>query len=187
MTMALVPAQNAWTTDLCDCAAEPSGCGFCLYAFCCQPCAYGTNVELMEPQLVFCGGECAAACCSYYLLYLFTGCPCILHMVARGYIRRKYNIPGDSCADFMITWCCTPCALCQEHRELIIRGHKPGGVAPSVNPQMAPQPQMMVMVPVQIPMPGGVHPGYPVMMQPGYVQQPPPQPMPMAYPQVPKA
>ncbi|GIL48754.1 hypothetical protein Vafri_5192 [Volvox africanus] len=130
--MPLVPAKKSWTTGLFDCAAEPSGESFCLYACFCTVCAYGRNVELMEPgELVFFGGNCAAACCSYYLVNLFTGCPCMLHMLARGYIREKYNIPGDSFEDILITWCCIPCALCQEHRELIIRGHKPGGTCTS--------------------------------------------------------
>ncbi|GIL69437.1 hypothetical protein Vretimale_13539 [Volvox reticuliferus] len=138
------PAQNAWTTGLCDCTEEPSGCGFCLYAFFCQPCAYGSNVELMEP-VVCCGGDCFGATAAYCGMQFCTGCACILHLMARGYLRNKYGIPGNGFSDFMITWCCTPCALCQEQRELVIRGHIKGGFANGRGQaQQPPKEQQMV-------------------------------------------
>eukprot|EP00892_Ulva_mutabilis_P003657 jgi/Ulvmu1/1663/UM114_0034.1 len=36
----------------------------------------------------------------------------------RATLRRKYGLPEDPCADCCVGWCCTPCALCQEWREL---------------------------------------------------------------------
>lgn len=40
----------------------------------------------------------------------------------------RYNLEGDGCTDFLITWCCAPCAMCQEHRELNVRGMGPGAL-----------------------------------------------------------
>ncbi|GLI62716.1 hypothetical protein VaNZ11_005442 [Volvox africanus] len=140
------PAQNAWTTGLCDCTEEPSGCGFCLYACCCTPCAYGSNVALMEP-IVCCGGDCFGACATYFGIQYCTGMACILHLMARGYLRNKYGIPGTGCSDFMITWCCTPCALCQEQRELVIRGHSKGGVVKGAQQAQLPPTQQQMMFP----------------------------------------
>jgi hypothetical protein len=31
-----------------------------------------------------------------------------MQMMSRSYLRRKYNIPGDDCSDFCVTWCCSP-------------------------------------------------------------------------------
>ncbi|GLC55908.1 hypothetical protein PLESTB_001042900 [Pleodorina starrii] len=164
------PANNAWTTELCECCEEPSGCGFCFYAWCCSCCAYGSNAELMEP-VVCCGGECYPACLAYAGM-VYIGCPCILQTMTRGYIRNKYGIPGSTCGDFMIAWCCSACSMCQERRELLIRGHGKGGVVNGV--QQPPQQQQMFTV--QVPMPGypapqpgytAPHPGY-TAPQPGY-------------------
>ncbi|GLC41884.1 hypothetical protein PLESTM_001262000 [Pleodorina starrii] len=196
MTMK-APARNDWTTTLFDCCAQPSGLGFCFYALCCPSCAYGSNVELMEPvrlwarlgsivldmvafpklllgrpadqHVMCCGGHCCGACCAYTCMACL-GCPCMLQMMARGYIRNKYGIPGGGCGDFLVTWCCTPCALCQERRELLIRGHGKGGVVQGA--QEPPQQQQMLMVPlsvpvsVSVPVPVAVSvpvPGYPVV------------------------
>ncbi|GLC55909.1 hypothetical protein PLESTB_001043000 [Pleodorina starrii] len=162
------PASNAWTTKLCDCCGEPTGCKFCWYAYCCACCAYGSNVDLMEP-VVCCGGECLPACLAYAGM-VYMGCPCILQTMTRGYIRNKYGIPGSACGDFMIAWCCSACSMCQERRELLIRGHGKGGVVQGA--QEPPQQQQMLMVPlsvpvsVSVPVPVAVSvpvPGYPVV------------------------
>ncbi|KXZ50923.1 hypothetical protein GPECTOR_14g17 [Gonium pectorale] len=91
------------------------------------------------------------------------GCSCFVHTGARGWIRSKYGIPGTCCGDCMITTFCIPCALCQEHRELVIRNVGIGGVEMQkavpqpiviVNNVMAPPPQAY---PAQ---------GYPAVVQP---------------------
>jgi Cys-rich protein (TIGR01571 family) len=37
---------------------------------------------------------------------------------SRGNIRDRYRIEGGGCGDCMSAWCCTPCELTQESREL---------------------------------------------------------------------
>ncbi|PNH05560.1 Protein PLANT CADMIUM RESISTANCE 3 [Tetrabaena socialis] len=119
-------AENAWSTGLCNCCADPGGCGTCFCSFCCAPCQYGKNVERIPASEVYCGSNCCGAGCCFCLLGLMSfvpgvGLSCFVHMGARNYIRMKYGIPGNGCSDCATTWCCIPCALCQESRELTIR------------------------------------------------------------------
>ncbi|KAG2492122.1 hypothetical protein HYH03_009613 [Edaphochlamys debaryana] len=60
------------------------------------------------------------------------GVPCICHTGTRSFIRNKFGIAGDPFGDFILTWCCPLCALCQESREIIIRMkmNKTGQVKP---------------------------------------------------------
>ena len=37
----------------------------------------------------------------------------LVHCMMRSAIRRRYNIPGDECEDFMVVACCPLCALVQ--------------------------------------------------------------------------
>jgi Cys-rich protein (TIGR01571 family) len=57
-------------------------------------------------------------CMLWALLYAVTGCGFVLQAVNRGQLRNRYTISGDGCNDFCVAWCCTPCSLTQEHREL---------------------------------------------------------------------
>lgn len=36
----------------------------------------------------------------------------------RGEVRTKYNLPSEPCADCCVHLCCSPCAVCQEAREI---------------------------------------------------------------------
>ncbi|KXZ50627.1 hypothetical protein GPECTOR_15g311 [Gonium pectorale] len=114
-------------------------------------------------QNVICGGNCVGACAAYTGLYLL-GFPCLLQMMSRHNLRMKYGIAGDPCGDFCISWCCAACGMCQEYRELVLRGHKPGGAA--FHPVATPPQQQMAAYP---PPPQGAYAG-----QPGTVYPPPP-------------
>ncbi|PNH09554.1 Protein PLANT CADMIUM RESISTANCE 3 [Tetrabaena socialis] len=166
-------AQHAWTTGFCDWCASPGGCGTCFYVCCCTPCAYGSNVSRMPPSVI-CGGSCVGACFAYMGMTAL-GLPCLLHMCSRGYVRQKYGIPGDGCTDCLATCCCPLCAMCQEGRELTIRGCGPGGIELNKPPG---QQEMYAIVPVPPPAPQGAA-GHQHPQQ--YPQQPPPQQQP--YPQ----
>lgn len=49
----------------------------------------------MPADMVCCGGSCYGACCCYFMMHLI-GCPCLLHMNTRSWVRVKYGIPGQS-------------------------------------------------------------------------------------------
>ncbi|CAF3747151.1 unnamed protein product [Rotaria magnacalcarata] len=51
------------------------------------------------------------------------GCCCLIHTVKRGQLRRKYSLEEGVCADCLMTCCCPPCAICQDAREIKVRGY----------------------------------------------------------------
>ena len=68
----------------------------------------------------------AAACGTsgalYGLLAYLTGCGCMYSCFYRSKMRRQYMLPETPCGDCLVHFCCETCALCQEYRELKIRG-----------------------------------------------------------------
>lgn len=106
--------------------------------------------------------DCIDPCILYCLVLTFTGCQCILGMMNRGDLRRKYNLRDVPCNDCCVHWCCHPCALSQEMRELNLR------------------PLTVWPVPQYYTAPGAAHPGPytpPVAPVPGQgASAPPPMP-----------
>ena len=45
----------------------------------------------------------------------------------RSTIRDRYRISGNGCGDCMSAWCCTPCTLTQESREVALEERVLGG------------------------------------------------------------
>jgi Cys-rich protein (TIGR01571 family) len=86
-----------------------------------------------------CFGNCCVCICTWFcpcyvagkiaekvgesciLCALVMFCP-IANIICRGTIRQKVReqkgIPGTFCKDILIVWCCAPCAICQEAREV---------------------------------------------------------------------
>ncbi len=100
-----------WQSYFCGCFNDPASCILtCLF-----PCiTYGNNYEAINKTgccvqgFTYC---CLSAC----------GLCCLVHSGLRGNIRSKFNIPGNNCFDCLLTCFCSPCALCQESREIIYR------------------------------------------------------------------
>ncbi|KAG2483657.1 hypothetical protein HYH03_017460 [Edaphochlamys debaryana] len=131
----LANSRGDWSTELHDVCGEPGGFNmFCLSTWC--PCMqYGMLMEQLPPGSAPCAGSVAGGCAAFCVLWLLGDllgavlltkvvtlpCTALVHCQARGYIRRKYNIQSHPLHDFFITWCCGPCALCQEARELVVR------------------------------------------------------------------
>ena len=62
-------------------------------------------------------------CCVYALTANVYLC-WIPHFITRKKLREKYNLKEDpSCGDCPTTFFCGPCALCQEAREMKLRGN----------------------------------------------------------------
>jgi Cys-rich protein (TIGR01571 family) len=121
-----------WKTGLFDCFLSPMTC--CLGAWC--PCVlYSQNVEALT------GEDPCGSCCGYFWLVQSLGflnffccagaiSQCIfmpsLTLDKRKMLRDAYDLP-DSCGgeSYCVHAFCLACALCQEARELKLRGHSP--------------------------------------------------------------
>ncbi|CAN1158452.1 Protein PLANT CADMIUM RESISTANCE 12 [Linum perenne] len=53
------------------------------------------------------------------------GISCLYSYPYRSKLREQYKLPEKPCGDCILHWCCTPCVLCQEYRELKNRGLNP--------------------------------------------------------------
>lgn len=58
------------------------------------------------------------------------GCWCIGMAINRGKIRTSFNINGGTLDDMCIHWCCSPCAVCQEYREVKKRSEQHARLVP---------------------------------------------------------
>ncbi|CAF4438012.1 unnamed protein product [Rotaria socialis] len=105
-------SENDWNEDLCGCMNDG---GTCLYGFCCTPCLFGANAEKISEK------NCCLMCCLYLVLGSVYLC-WVPHYFERQKLREKYNLKSNpSCGDCPTTLLCSPCALCQEARELKAR------------------------------------------------------------------
>ncbi|CAF0752075.1 unnamed protein product [Adineta ricciae] len=128
-----MPGTNEWNEKLFGCCNDGKTC---CYGFCCTPCLFGSNAKKID------GKNCFLMCCLYGIASSFYLC-CIPHYFERQNLREKYSLKEDSCGDLPATICCSPCALCQEAREMKSRdngpsvAHKPGQNEPVVIQQPA--------------------------------------------------
>ncbi|KAL5715927.1 hypothetical protein ACHQM5_017683 [Ranunculus cassubicifolius] len=119
------PGQNQgprtpgeWSTGLCGCSKDSSNC--CIT--CCCPCVtFGQIAEVVDKGST----PCVVGGVIYGLILAFIGCPCIYSCGYRTKIRNLYSIKEDPCTDCCVHCWCECCAVCQEFRELRIRGVDP--------------------------------------------------------------
>lgn len=105
----VIQAGNQWTSGICECTNDVPICCVSLWCCCVQ---YGLNVEKLN------NGGCFGACCIYSILDYIGGCGWCVGYANRGALRNRLGIPGGSCEDCMLHFCCRCCALAQEGREL---------------------------------------------------------------------
>ena len=55
----------------------------------------------------------------------------ILTFFLRGKLRERYNIQGSPVADCLLSYFCLPLVVCQNYREMSVRGEWPGGLCAS--------------------------------------------------------
>lgn len=61
--------------------------------------------------------------CFAYSVTTFCCLSWVLHSYERKKLRERYSLPPDpECEDSLTTFCCGLCALCQEAREIKLRG-----------------------------------------------------------------
>eukprot|EP00457_Paulinella_chromatophora_P015738 gb/GEZN01016408.1/.p1 GENE.gb/GEZN01016408.1/~~gb/GEZN01016408.1/.p1 ORF type:complete len:260 (-),score=11.26 gb/GEZN01016408.1/:22-801(-) len=100
-----------WNEELFDCCADLRIC--CVG--CCCPCyLYGHNANLM-------GDEFFTNCAYYLVLQLCCLC-CLVQKPRRSELRKRYDLEEICCGDCCNVLVCPYCSLCQEARELHIRG-----------------------------------------------------------------
>lgn len=163
-----VVANNDWSTGLFD-MTNPD-CSMCIEGWLCGYCQMGYQYQRIRSNVIgmdaaVCAGAlCCDAFCTGGLVRMG------LTWSIRSSIQMRYGIRQDCCNDFCAVFCCNPCALCQQHREMSMHGEYPGGVltnVPASNFAIAPPQAGQGMQQTQQ---YGAQPGY--IAQPGYVAQP---------------
>ncbi|CAN1856529.1 Protein PLANT CADMIUM RESISTANCE 9 [Linum perenne] len=90
---------------------------------CCPCITFGRNAVIVGRNQTL-----MAACCWSGLVFCLLadiGISCLYSYRYRYKLRQQYKLPESPCGDCLVHWCCTPCAVCQEHRELKNRGIDP--------------------------------------------------------------
>ncbi|CAF1152324.1 unnamed protein product [Didymodactylos carnosus] len=128
-----IPASE-WKTGLFDCFDDTN---ICISGLFCPCYLFGQNVEQTGGITYRC------PCFLYAWNSMLLNCGYI-HKRQRSNIRDIYGLPGG-CGDCLTTCFCSPCAVCQEARELKIRGQIPNRVVQqqprqTVPPSMVTQP-----------------------------------------------
>jgi hypothetical protein len=165
------PVQGDFSTDLCDCCAEPLGASGCLYHCCCPGCAVADMAVKMSegevdrptvkiPDCCICCADSNADWNGYPWINIWTQCCGVWcgalccygdtcwTMAAFRSVRSTYGlVEVDACGYCLLTHCCcsTLCVELQIHRELIIRtAHRRRAGAAGVVQMTSPSAQTMV-------------------------------------------
>jgi Cys-rich protein (TIGR01571 family) len=120
--------HREWSKSLFSCFDNIGIC--CVGSFC--PCVLYGVIKSNRNE-----SGCGTACLHCFLYSCMASCALqsCLSCSQRQELRREYNIRGDSCEDFCIHCCCTPCAMTQEWNEI----EDQAKVYPSKNYPQAPQ------------------------------------------------
>eukprot|EP01084_Bolivina_argentea_P117541 208727_1 len=108
--------NDRWTTGVSECCQD---CSSCWESFLCTPCQMGYQYGFVEKKMRH---------CSLAMCLMATCLPCVAAQDLRFKIRSMYGIKGNCCTDCMPAWCCTPCVVSQNYREISVRGQWSGGV-----------------------------------------------------------
>lgn len=81
------------------------------------------GVIIIDVILSYYCTACGASGALYALVCCVIGCPCLYSCFYRSKMRQQYALRETPCGDCLVHCCCEGCALCQEHRELTMRGY----------------------------------------------------------------
>ncbi|EFH63454.1 hypothetical protein ARALYDRAFT_315881 [Arabidopsis lyrata subsp. lyrata] len=93
-----------------------------------QPYAEQLPQGLWTTGLCDCHEDAHISCMNAGLIHLalgFVGCSWLYAFPSRSRLREHFALPEEPCRDFLVHLFCTPCAICQESRELKNRGADP--------------------------------------------------------------
>ncbi|CAM0877649.1 unnamed protein product [Alopecurus aequalis] len=112
-----------WSSGLFDCFDD---CGLCCLTCWCPCITFGKVAEIVDRGSTSCGTSGALYALLAGLAGL-TGCWCqwVYSCTYRAKMRAQYALPDAPCCDCCVHFCCEPCALCQEYKELKARGYDP--------------------------------------------------------------
>jgi len=125
ITPAMPPPQLGFSQPLCNCTDDTNVC--LEEMFCCY-CHLGFVYQWLEDRRQ---DMSPLACCGTLLIDLvllagFGRCAMVSHVRQR--LATLYNIQEDPCNNIMTSFCCSSCAMCQLHREMVVRGCFTGGI-----------------------------------------------------------
>jgi len=112
--------KRDWSFGLFDCF---SSCNACCWSLWCPCVVYSHNKQRLHslqtqgtplPR----GSESLDAHCCIYGSLDCIGFGWILQVQTRADLRERYEIRGSMVDDCFASWCCRPCALSQERREI---------------------------------------------------------------------
>ncbi|KAJ4874587.1 Protein PLANT CADMIUM RESISTANCE 12 [Raphanus sativus] len=109
--------QGLWTTGLCDCHED---CHICVQTAIVPCVSFARNTEIVNRG--------TTPCINAGLIHLalgFVGCCWLYAFPSRSRLREHFALPEEPCSDYWVHICCTPCAICQESRELKNQGADP--------------------------------------------------------------
>uniref|UniRef100_A0ACD5WH11 Uncharacterized protein n=1 Tax=Avena sativa TaxID=4498 RepID=A0ACD5WH11_AVESA len=109
---------GAWSSGLFDCFDD---CGLCCLTWWCPCITFGKVAEIVDRGATSCG----TAGALYALLATLTGCQCVYSCTYRAKMRAQYALPDEPCCDCCVHFCCEPCSLVQQYKELKARGYDP--------------------------------------------------------------
>ncbi|KAI0286347.1 PLAC8 family-domain-containing protein [Russula brevipes] len=112
--------KRDWSYGLFDCF---SACGLCCFAAWCPCIVYSKNRQRLRSlqhegtPLKGDGETCDEHCCIHGGLTVL-GYGWIMQIHTRAEVRERYGVDGSAVGDCFSAWCCRPCALTQERREI---------------------------------------------------------------------
>ncbi|KAL5541099.1 hypothetical protein UlMin_043385 [Ulmus minor] len=110
--------RTQWSTRLSHCWDDPTNC----VVTCICPCiTFGQIAEIVNRGSTPCVENSVIYC-----LFSVTGLACLYSCLYRSRLRVQYDLEEKPCQDCLVHFCCEPCALCQEYRELNNRGFDMG-------------------------------------------------------------
>lgn len=119
--------SNRWQSSWMDCFAD---CGICCKTLWC-PCL--TYQEIRDAMYGGHSPDGNLSALLYVLVCLLTGFEFIFGFLNRADMRKKYGLETQcfccrgACAECCLHFCCHPCAMCQEAREMKNRPLTPWG------------------------------------------------------------
>jgi Cys-rich protein (TIGR01571 family) len=131
-----------WHTGLFGCFEDTNSCmddllcNYCMQGVICDRAQRGFETSPTEkPIETGCTGRNILLGCGLFwydvsTLFIFN----IFTWVPRQQIVRKYGIEENGCKTCLAGYFCRPCAECQIHREMTIRGAFPGGIICATQP-----------------------------------------------------
>lgn len=119
-----------FSTGLCDCCAEPGGCGLCMVTYCCPCFVCGKNAEGAKLS----GGYWLGCCLSLIpIVNAYWGCQAAVKTLE----SKPGNPKPDEMMEFLKVCCCPACSVCRIRREQQILDPANTGYFPANEQSMA--------------------------------------------------